>query len=152
MKAGANLNALDIYRATPLTYLVCNIDPVNPFFEEGQVTSQLDQKSFVRYFHGLLTAYLKVLEDAGVDLADYGRQEHDLFLEKRTKKSLWLGQEDLWHDDFKYGRSPDDWRFFFDECFTDLADESAGDFWALIEAEERLNSQLNEIPGAWVDG
>ncbi|KAK2003163.1 hypothetical protein LX36DRAFT_666713 [Colletotrichum falcatum] len=91
---------------------------------------------------------------AGIDLAEYGRQELEIYLAHGSLQGRrwfygpmrWLQTPDPaipgWKlVGFAYGPEPRDWKFTWDLD----AWEYAGDFWELVE-----NPPLH-IPGGWVD-
>ncbi|KAK2016496.1 hypothetical protein LZ32DRAFT_80181 [Colletotrichum eremochloae] len=99
-------------------------------------------------------AFLIWLEDvqaAGIDLAEYGRQELEIYLAHDSLQSRrWFHEYSSdpglitsgWKlVGFTYGPEPRDWKFTWDLD----AWEYSGDFWELVE-----NPPLH-IPGGWVD-
>lgn len=105
-------------------------------------------------------AWLSDLYEAGVDLVIYGRNEKRHL---RDPNVLPDGMNDsyfCWTDshgsfvdiiylvrliDFRYGRLPTDWKFYWSEP----SDQFAGDFWSLVEWD--CQEAAMGVPGAWVD-
>ncbi|KAK1584994.1 uncharacterized protein LY79DRAFT_281813 [Colletotrichum navitas] len=110
-------------------------------------------RSEPRFAQKAFLIWLEDMQAAGVDLAEYGRQELEIYLTHGSLQSpRWL-HENMSRDigqlgasgwklvGFTYGPEPEDWKFTWDLD----AWEYAGDFWEQVE-----NPPLR-IPGGWVD-
>ncbi|CAI7632127.1 unnamed protein product [Penicillium discolor] len=125
------------------------VDGMTPFLEfywgyhESEYTPE-DQ----RYFFDLaLKVWLKTLQEGGVDLERYGRNE------ERIWKTEWIPRESHQLSDydrhsrttkarligFSYGPSIEDWHVWVSEP----SDSLVGEFWDLIERPVEV------MPGAW---
>ncbi len=78
--------------------------------------------------------WLEVLEEAGVDLVEYGRREKELFQQNKWRQPYN-------YFSFVYGPKPSDWRFWR----IPLLNDGFQEFWEMTEHPERA------MPGAWVD-
>ena len=93
-----------------------------------------------------LLFWLEDLQFCGVNLAEYGVDTERIFRTnekiRRQTFGVWDASHSTWTlADFKHGREPRDWRFFWDL----ETEEFVGDFWELVE-----NPPLS-VPGAWVE-
>jgi hypothetical protein len=90
--------------------------------------------------------WLEVLVDVGIDLAQMGTREYDLFLEHRRELSIRFYRYPELRDvrvvGLSSGQSTDTWRIWL----SNPLDGWAGDFWQLVEEGPSLS-----VPGAWVD-
>lgn len=98
-------------------------------------------------------AWLKELENAGIDLEAYGRQEAVLRSQRQVRNHELIAtqmrsDEDVmsaqvpytkYYINFTYGAKPNDWNFWFIE----MMDNSLLEFWEMVDHPERA------IPGAW---
>ncbi|KAK2037782.1 hypothetical protein LZ31DRAFT_560155, partial [Colletotrichum somersetense] len=110
-----------------------------------------------RFAQKVFMIWLEDLQAAGVDLAEYGRQELEVYLAHGSLRGRrWFHRELPFKDTmspisapdsgwrlvgFAYGPEPRDWKFTWDLD----AWEYAGDFW------ERVENPPLHIPGGWVD-
>ncbi|KAL2060911.1 hypothetical protein VTL71DRAFT_8963 [Oculimacula yallundae] len=106
-------------------------------------------------------AWLQVLESCGIDLEEYGRKESSLYanstisnvmrygctltadVARCKKQKRYYGHRRTLRSSFifSYGPTAADWQFFY----IDQADNSAAEFWEMIEDPKF------DIPGAWTD-
>lgn len=98
--------------------------------------------------------WLNILQEYGIDLLDYGRQEKRRLKDQDNGWTFRLWR-DLWHEDkydinrngrfevrligFEYGRQPGDWKLWWSEP----TDGLVGDFWEEMDPEPLC------IPGSW---
>ncbi|KAI1094010.1 hypothetical protein F5B19DRAFT_82152 [Rostrohypoxylon terebratum] len=111
----------------------------------------LKYRHFCKIFPKVLVSWLEVLEQAGIDLVEYGRCEYELFIryaercfdvsESYLSDRRELPFSHIYLVGFKFNEKPTDWEFYWDEP----TDEFAGDFWELVE------DRPLRIPGSWVD-
>ncbi|KAK1962144.1 hypothetical protein LY78DRAFT_266548 [Colletotrichum sublineola] len=105
-----------------------------------------------RFAQKAFLIWLEDLKAAGIDLAEYGRQELEIYLAHDSLQDRrWFYGYTIYFSkpitsgwklvEFTYGSEPRDWKFTWDLD----AWEYSGDFWELVE-----NPPLH-IPGGWVD-
>lgn len=126
------------------------------------LTTIVEQKHWANGFHASprklrrgLIVWLKIMQNAGVDLVAYGAEETRRFLAYRSLECPkpptlywqlpypWIGHEVL-HFTFSYGPTPEDWTIRQDH----MVDEYVGDFWQMPGL---LNENARPIPGAWIN-
>lgn len=107
----------------------------------------------LRALRMLLLLWLILLDDCGVNLMSYGREEKRLHtsgkaktrctLTRRTKVcGGWDTQYQEYYLHFTYGRTPADWQFWFFEKIT----RDFLDFWNMVGRNDPTG---NLVPGAW---
>lgn len=104
-------------------------------------------RRWMQEIDNVLRTWVGDLQDCGVDIKAYGKQEAKLLLSNPVLlNERWLG--DGYYSGkgpklqtISYGSSPEDWSLVWDFD----AEEYAGEFWDLVE------NALPKIPGAWVD-
>lgn len=98
--------------------------------------------------------WLDILEECGIDLLEYGRQERQRLKDEENGWTFGIWR-DVWHEDpytinpngkfevrlisFEYGRHQGDWKLWWSEP----TDGLVGDFWKEMEPEPLC------IPGSW---
>lgn len=93
----------------------------------------------------IVRLWLCALQEAGVDLYEYGRREKEILVSSQNN----IGTQDHWDYSekirlitFDFGSEPEDWKLYFTEenIFTQLLK-----FWDMVDHPERA------LPGAWLD-
>lgn len=98
--------------------------------------------------------WLNILQECGIDLLEYGRQERQRMKDQENGWAFRIWR-DVWHEDprtnnpngqfeirligFEYGKQPGDWKLWWSEP----TDGLVGDFWKGMEPEPLC------IPGSW---
>jgi hypothetical protein len=98
-----------------------------------------DGVSVIRDIGATISLWLQLLEDAGVDLVQYGWRELELFRSNEGWDVQWECPL-VWPISFEIA-SVKDFRFYWNE----MTDEYAAEFWSLVE------ELVYSIPGGWVD-
>jgi len=140
LAAGADVYAASgTWQRTPMLVLFESIWD-NIYFEKREL------KTFQRG----LTLWLQLLHGAGLDLEVYGETSRRIHNGRGANKSLEVTAKlplALEWSSYRYrflgcdfGPKPEDWVFYG----TEEPDESASDFWDMVEHPERA------IPGAWI--
>lgn len=101
-----------------------------------------------------LQMWLEILQECGIDLLEYGRQERRVLKDQeagcefRIYRDVWLegpywktknGSFEIRLIGFEYGKEPGDWKLWWSEP----TDGLVGDFWKEMEPEPLC------IPGSW---
>ena len=101
-----------------------------------------------------LRCWLEDVEDLGLDLCAYGRQEVAAWTVSGCNDRMW---GDLGYPTLTFGPAIADWSLDWDL----RVEESAGDFWEMVAGRPRIvdvpGGRFDEhrspaMPGAWVDG
>lgn len=107
-----------------------------------------------------ILSWLSDLYECGIDLLHYGRNEKENFRnpshlpEGLTIPQFHFEPKHRWSVEplyeirlinFRYGRLPTDWKFWWSEA----SDDFAGDFWCLVESDKQ--EAVMSVPGAWID-
>jgi len=135
LASGSNENALNSsnLRTPLLEFLRGAFDGF--WFERKRVGSVL------KVIMELLTTWLELLQNCGVDLVKYGRKEKNLHRANQTSPEFPTMRisPNLRLINFTYGAQPKDWKFWFIEVLEDWFSE----FWDMVDHPER------SMPGAW---
>jgi hypothetical protein len=142
--SGAELHEGDDYHTPLLLYL----------------TAIMERKFWDSKFHAKprklrrgLIVWLKIMQNAGVDLVAYGAEETRRFLAFRSLECpkpptfYWqylLGGHEVLHFTLSYGPTPEDWTVRQEH----MVDEYVGDFWQMPGL---LDENARPIPGAWIN-
>lgn len=140
---------------TPFTNMfLVSMMPTPGFIGNAKCTRRHKIVSRLANCERAVQMWLNILQESGIDLLEYGRQES-----RRLKKQdhgwefrIW---RDVWHENpypinpnaafevrligFEYGRQPEDWKLWWSEP----TDGLVGDFWKEMEPEPLC------IPGSW---
>jgi hypothetical protein len=141
VKGGSNLHFLTVMGRTPMLEVLWR------FFV--QYYGCLDGLTAGNGACEPLKFWLKELQDSGVDLKRYGREEklllrtesvaREFHLSAKQKKNGWFVREKLRLVNFTYGPELDDWKFWLAPVMPNYF----LDFWQMIGHPERA------MPGAW---
>lgn len=106
-------------------------------FKLGQAQKLMD---------GSLQQWVRVVQQAGVDLEEYGALERTMSKKQPWYQALWfwtsMAESDSpGYSDLAYDQHPENWHFWWEH----FGDSFAGDFWDMIDHPERT------MPGAWND-
>lgn len=145
---GAGLHDGD-HHHTPLLIFLTTIAGCKYWFE--------DSPSKPRDIRRGLMVWLKILQNAGVDLATYGAQESRRFLAYRRLDSPappllhWhnaqgiLFSDEVFYFSFTYGPTPEDWTVQLERVF----EQYVGEFWQIPGLAD--GDEIRTMPGGWID-
>ncbi|GAB7329277.1 hypothetical protein MBLNU13_g01083t1 [Cladosporium sp. NU13] len=115
-----------------------------------------DFHSRPREIQRALMVWLKILQNAGVDLAAYGAEESCQLLAYRRLEypvpsllywhdaRISMFSDEVFHFTLSYGPEPEDWTVQLDH----MTDQYVGDFWQMPGL---LDRNIQAVPGAWID-
>lgn len=144
--SGAGLHEGDDYH-TPLLLFLATIDERKLWDNDFRARSRKLKRGLI--------VWLKIMQNAGVDLVAYGAEESRRLLAYRSLECpnsplLYWPYPHQWfsnglpHFTFSYGPTPEDWTVWQDH----MVEEYVGDFWQMSGL---LAEDARPIPGAWID-
>jgi hypothetical protein len=145
---------------TPLLAIISGFAHVNNIYSKrsgrcssGRISNKLAPETNLEKALVVMLLWLRVLENAGIDLEEYGHKEKLLYQKglvrniccfKVANRLMWNSGTamDTWRIYsviFRYGPTPSDWKFWLIEQM----DDGFSEFWDMVDHPERA------MPGYW---